>query len=82
MELLHFLREEPVMAWFALLALLLTIVPMAVFLWQRLNARKQIDTAKQPSLHSKPVRFGNHAELIILFFGLIFLLSMVSILFK
>ena len=81
MELLNFLRDDPIMAWFASLALLVIIVSMAVFLWPRFNTRKQVDTAKQPSLPSKTVRFGNHAELLILFFGLVFLLGMASIFF-
>ncbi len=74
MEILSFLREEPMMAWFVFLALLVTIVPMASVLWRRMSGRKPIDAAKQPVQGTNPTRFGNQAELIILLVGLVLLL--------
>lgn len=78
MELLNFLREEPVMAWLVLIALLVTIVPMASVLWRRMSGRKPVDAAKQPVQATKPTRFGNQTELVILFVGLLLLLAAIG----
>lgn len=78
MEFLNFLREEPVMAWFVFLALLVTIVPMASVLWRRMPGRKPVDAAKQPVQAAKPTRFGNQTELIILFVVLLLLLAVIG----
>ncbi len=78
MEFLNFLREEPVMAWFVLLALLVTIVPAVSVLWRRMSGRGQAEAARQPVHETKPVRFGNQTELIILLAGLLLLLAVIG----
>ncbi|OGB23831.1 MAG: hypothetical protein A3I66_20775 [Burkholderiales bacterium RIFCSPLOWO2_02_FULL_57_36] len=75
MEFFNFLREEPEMAWFVLIALLVTIVPIVSVLWHKLSGRSPIDTAKQPNQATKPTRFGNQTELIILLVGILLLLA-------
>ncbi len=78
MEFLRFLREEPVMAWFVFLALLLTIVPAVSVLWRRMSGRGQAEVARQPVHETKPARFGNQTELIILLAGLLLLLAVIG----
>jgi uncharacterized membrane protein YhaH (DUF805 family) len=78
MELLNFLREEPMMAWLAFLALLVTIVPVAAVLWRRMFRRGQTGAAKQPAHETKPARFGNQTDLIILLVGLLILLAVIN----
>lgn len=56
MEFLNFLREEPVMIWFVLIALLVTVVPVASVLWHRMSARNLVDAAKQPAPVNKAPR--------------------------
>lgn len=78
MELLNFFREEPMMVWFAFLALLVTLVPAVAVLWRRMFRRGQAEVAKQPVHDTKPIRFGIQADLIILFFGLLLLLVVID----
>ncbi len=78
MEILNFLREEPTMAWFAFLALLVTIVPLASVLWRRMSGRSRTDAAKPPVHDFKPARFGNQTELILLLAGLLLLLALIG----
>jgi NADH:ubiquinone oxidoreductase subunit 6 (subunit J) len=78
MEFLNFLREEPVMVWFALIAFLVTIVPVASVLWHRRSERNPVDAAKQPVPAIKPTRFGNRTELVIVFVGLMLLLAVIG----
>jgi len=78
MEFLNFLREEPVMVWFALIALLVTIVPVASMLWNRISVRKPVDAESAPVRSIKPTRFGNQTELIILLVGLLLLLTVIG----
>ena len=78
MEFLNFLREEPMMAWFAFLALLVTLVPAVAMLWRRMSGRKPVDAAKQPVHDTKPTRFGNQTDLIILLVGLLLLLAVIG----
>lgn len=78
MEFLNFLREEPEMIWFVLIALLVTVVPVASLLWHRISGRKPVDTAKQAMRATKPARFGNRTELIVLFAGLVLVLAVVG----
>ena len=78
MEFLNFLREEPVMAWFVLIALLVTIVPVASMLWHRMSARKPVDAESPPVRATKPTRFGNQTELIILLVGFLLLLAAID----
>ncbi len=67
MDWLNFLKDDPVIAWFAFLALLLIVVPAASVLWRRMAGRSQVNVAKQPAQVTKPTRFGNLTELIVLF---------------
>lgn len=78
MEFLNFLRAEPMMAWFVCLALLLTIVPVISVLWRRRSGRGQTEITKQTAQATKPVHFGNQAELIILLVGILLLLAVIS----
>jgi len=78
MDFLNFLREEPVMAWFVLLALLVTIVPAASLFWRRIFGHGQTEAAKQPGHEPKPTHFGNQTELIILLAGLLSLLAVIG----
>lgn len=78
MEFSNFLREEPVMAWFVLIAFLVTIVPVASVLWHRMSGRNPVDAAKQPAPAIKPTRFGNQTDLIILLAGLLLLLLVIG----
>ncbi|MCR4299392.1 MAG: hypothetical protein NUV75_11715 [Gallionella sp.] len=78
MEFVSFLREEPMMAWFVFLALLVTIVPAASVLWRRMFGRGQAEVAKPPVHETKPTHFGNQTELVILFLGLLLLLAVIG----
>ncbi len=78
MEFLNFLREEPMMAWFVLLALLVTVVPAVSVLWRRMSGHGQAEAAKQPVHETKPARFGNQADLIVLLAGLLLLLTVIG----
>lgn len=78
MGFLNFFREEPMMAWFAFLALLVTLVPAVAMLWRRMFRRGQAEAAKQPVHDTKPTRFGSQADLIILLAGLLLLLAVIG----
>jgi NADH:ubiquinone oxidoreductase subunit 6 (subunit J) len=78
MELLNFLREEPVMAWLVFLGLLITVVPVAAVLWRKMSGRNPVDEIKQPVQATKPVRFGNRTELALVFVGILLLLAIVG----
>jgi hypothetical protein len=78
MEVLNFLREEPMMAWFVFLALLVTIVPAVSVLWRRMPGRGQDEAAKQPVHETKSTRFGNQTELVILLAGFLLLLIVIG----
>ena len=75
MEFLNFLREDPVMAWLMFLGLLLTVVPVVSVLWRKMSGRNLLDEVKQPAQATKPVRFSNQTELIVLLVGLLLLLA-------
>ncbi len=76
MEFFNVLRDEPLIAWFVFLALLVTVVPALPVLWRRMSGRNQPDTAKQPARETRPTRFGNRTELVVLFLGvLLFLIA-------
>ena len=77
MDFLNFLREEPVMGWFALIAFLVTIVPVASVLWRRIFKRSQTEVVKQPAQETKSTHFGNQSELVILFVGLMLLIAVI-----
>ena len=78
MEFFNFLHEEPIIAWFIFLAVLVTVVPTVSVLWRRMFGRGQIEVAKQPVHETKPTRFGNQTELIILLVGLLLLLAVIG----
>lgn len=78
MELLNFFREEPMMAWFAFLALLVTLVPAVGVFWRRMFRRGQDEVAQQPVHEARPTRFGNQTDLIILLVGLLLLLAVIG----
>ena len=78
MEFINFLREEPVMAWLVFLALLLTIVAAVSVLRRKMSGRNPIDVAKQPVQTTKPVRFGNQTELILVLGGILLLLAIIG----
>lgn len=78
MDFLNFLHEDPMMAWFAFLALLVTIVPAVSMLGRRMSGHGQAEVAKQPVHETKPTRFGNQTELIILLAGFLLLLAVIG----
>jgi NADH:ubiquinone oxidoreductase subunit 6 (subunit J) len=78
MEFLNFLREEPLIAWFVFLALLITVVPAVSVIWRRMSGRNQLDAAIRPVRATTPTRFGNQTELVILLLGLVLLLAVVG----
>ncbi len=67
MDWLNFLKDDPVMAWLAFLALMLIVVPAASVLWRRTHGRSQADVVKQPAQVTKETRFGIQSDLIVLF---------------
>ena len=82
MSFVHFLMEEPVVALFLLLALLLTVVPiLAGFLSRRKKTRS--DTVDAPPKELPSSRFlGTQMDLAILIFGLLLLLAMAAWVYK
>ncbi len=78
MELLSFLIDDPVIAWFAFLALMLIVVAVASVWWRKMTGRSQADVAKPPAQVTKPTRFGNQIELVVLFLGLMLLLAFIG----
>ncbi len=78
MDWLNFLKDDPVIAWFAFLALMLIVVPGASVLWRRTHGRSQADVAKQPARVTKDTRFGIQSDLIVLLLGLVLLLSVID----
>ena len=78
MEFLDFLRKDPVMAWLVFLGLLLIIVPAALVLWGRKSGRNPVDAEPSPVRATKPRRFGNQPDLVILLLGLLLLLVVVG----
>jgi hypothetical protein len=73
MEFFNVLREEPLIAWFVFLALLVTVVPAVSLLWRRISG--QPVAAAQPLEATKSTRFGNQAELVVLFLGVVLFLA-------
>ncbi len=78
MDWLNFLKDDPVMAWFAFLALLLIVVSVASVLWRRMAGRSKVNVAKQPAQVTKDTRFGIQTDLIVLLLGLVLLLSVID----
>ena len=80
MDWLNFLKDDPVMAWFAFLALLLIVVLAASALRQKMAGRSPTAVTKQSTQPTKPVRFGIHADLLIIFYGIVALLLGIQLL--
>jgi hypothetical protein len=82
MSFVHFLMEDPVVALFLLLALLITVVPIvAGLLSRRKDARSDTVDALPKELPSS--RFlGTQMELAILIFGLLLLLALAPWVYK
>ena len=78
MDLLNFLKDDPVIAWFAFLASMLIVVSVASVLWHRRAGRSQGDVAEKPAQVTKPTRFGNQSELIVLLIGIVLLLALIG----
>ncbi len=78
MEILNFLREEPVMGWFVFLALLIIVVPAASVLWRRIFRRNEAEEKTQPAPETTSTHFGNRTELVILLVGLLLLLALIG----
>lgn len=78
MEFLNFLREEPVMAWLVFLGLLITVVPVAAVLWRKMSGRNPVEEVKQAVQATKPVRFGNQTELVLVLVGILLLVAMIG----
>jgi|GEM_PF-1915106 len=78
MEILSFLHDEPVMAWFALLALLLIIVPIISVLWRRLAGHQQDISPKQPEQTASSTHFGNRIELALLLVAALLSLALIG----
>lgn len=79
MTFLAVLREDPVIAWLLFLGLLITIVPASLALRDKMSGRKRIDAENPPVRATKPARFGNQTELVILLLGLLFLLAVIGL---
>lgn len=78
MEFITFLREDPVMAWLAFLALLIIIVPALSVLWRKMSGGNLQGKAIIPAKAAKPAKpahFGNQAELVIVLAGLLIVLA-------
>ena len=80
MAFLNVLREDPLIAWFVFLALLITVVPAVSVLWRRMSGRNEPDAAKQPVRATKSTRFafGSRTDLVILLLGLLLLLAVIG----
>ncbi len=78
MEILNFLREEPVTGWFVFLALLITVVPAASVLWRRIFRRNEATEKTRPVPETTSTHFGNRTELVILLVGLLLLLALIG----
>ena len=79
MEFLNFLRDDPVMACLVFLGLLLAVVPVAAVLWRKMFGRTPVDVLKPPVRATKPIRFGNQTELVLVLVGIVLLLAIVGL---
>lgn len=78
MEFFNFLREQPAMAGLVLLAVLITIVPVANMLWKKIFGGNTTNLPKPATPATKSTHFGNQTELIILLLGLVVLLILIG----
>jgi hypothetical protein len=78
MEILNFLRDDPVMAGLVLLGLALLIVSVASVYWRSMAAHGPADAEPQPVQAEKPARFGSQTDLIVLLFGVVMLLGIIG----
>jgi len=80
MEFFQFLMGNPVVAFMALLVLLVTVVPVCGALYRRRYPKPPVDEEKLPGADMKesPVRFlGTQMDLAILIFGVLLLLAII-----
>ena len=78
MSFVHFLIEDPVVALFVLLVLLLTVVPMVAGLLSRRKTARS-GKASAPPQELPTSRFlGTQMDLAILIFGLLLLLALIA----
>lgn len=78
MEFLNFLREEPVMALLVFLGFLLIVVPVSSLLRRKISGNNPVVELKLPVRATRPVRFGNQTELVLVFFGILLLLAVIG----
>jgi len=78
MEFVDILREDPVLAWLVFLGLLVTVLPAGLWLWGKISGRTADEAEISPMRATKPTRFGNQTELVILFLGLLLLLAAIG----
>jgi uncharacterized membrane protein len=78
MEFLNFLREELVMALLVFLGFLLVVVSVTSLFRRKMSGSKPVDELEQPARATKPVRFGNQTELVLVFFGILLLLAVIG----
>lgn len=72
---MQLIREDPVLVWLLFLGLLIIIVPAASVLWGKRPGRTAGDAENSPPRATGSTRFGNRAEFIILFWGLVLLVA-------
>lgn len=80
MEFFRFVMGNPVVAFMALLALLVTVVPVCVALYRRRYPKPPVDKEKLAGgdMKESPVRFlGTQMDLAILIVGVLLLLAIV-----
>ncbi len=78
MGILNFFREDPVIGWLVLLGLVVIVVSVASALWQKMAGHSPTVVTKQSTQLTKPVRFGNQTDLVVLFFGIMLLLGVIA----
>lgn len=74
MQFLNFIREDPVMGWFAVLAALLVVVPLLPWVWNRMTGRRPAVKKAVAVTHTKVLRFDSRTDLLLIFLGVAVLL--------
>jgi Na+-transporting methylmalonyl-CoA/oxaloacetate decarboxylase gamma subunit len=81
MKFVNFLIDNPVMAWLAFLALLVTLVPAASWLFRRIfpHEEKTDKPAKTVESEDNSVRFlGTQLDIAILILGLLIIMTLIG----
>lgn len=78
MEFLDFVRGEPVMGWFAFLALLITLVPLASVRWRTKFPSSPEHKKMRPVQEVRSTHFGNRTEILILLVVLVCLIALIG----